>query len=402
MRRIRQTAAVIGLSLCAFAAGCSKSDDDSQKVFDIGRPTQYEIANGGTVRRVFGGNDGTTLVEKHTPYGDGTTGQVFYRTTDGTVRLAREQYKDGTVKSTANYAEDGKTVVNGEIYRPDGTLFQVTVRLEDGRLRHQYFTKDGKHNFATKEVSIDGKTVETTFARRDKTTWAKARTVAGTDEWTDIYHEHGSARRLRYQQGYENNRGSVVRVTHFNAQNGNAEYKQLWHRTWDSTNQNNLQLLGLDLLDWQSNVTRGFVFKEENGVVRLVEVRERVTVGSYPDQSVEIHVKRFREEEEKELRTHVLETWPDPRTHLPPDQREKEMKRVYRENTLREVAGPKGIISEHEASEGVIAVVELQKLRRPLVIDEWEAVRNTFWSVDQNRQFLGHRDDTDPCRWYHK
>lgn len=399
---------VVGLYLMLAGAlvllvGCSEersakkgepANTTNQLVFDITPPQQHEISGAGTVRRVFGGTDGTTLVEKHTPYADGTRGHVYYRTTDGTVRLAREDYKDGQLKSTANYAEDGKTLVNGEVYRPDSTLYMTWERLPNGNNRVLFYALDGKYNVVSRESFADG-VVEDTYLRKDKTVFAKVRGKMMNgylqDEWIDIYRDHETSRLMRIEL-----RGSDRLITHFNARAG-AEYKQLWKSGYDSENMNNMLLAGLDELDWQGQVVRGLIFKEEKAVLTLQAALHRVSVGTYPHTTTEIHTKTYRTEE-KNAEQKVVEEWKDERSWIPADKK-KPLRRTLHIGTLKEVTGPAGVISKHEATENLREVVHLSKLRRPNLTG-FEQQRSQVWRED--RGFLGHRDDTDPCRWYHR
>lgn len=389
----------VGAALLLFACGCSRSDG-KKVVYDITPPEQHEIAPSGTVRRVFGGGDGTTLVEKHTPYADGTLGHVYYRTTDGTVREAKEEYKDGRQKSFANYAEDGKTVVNGEIYRPDGTLYLVVERLESGKYRKRYFARNGKYNFVTREQGSDN-AIEDTYFREDKTVWAKVRSKlfsqgqwqSWQDEWVDIYKDHESARDYRKEQLQT---GETL-YTYFDRY-GRAEWKQLWKSGYDQENFNNMLIAGIDELDYSGEVARGLVFKEEKGVITLVEARFTVQTGSYPNIKKEVQVRKYREGEKLDNRP-VVEEWKDERMWIQPKDR-KPLRRLYHGGTLHQLVSAKGTVLEtHEASESIREKVDLQKLRRPQ-INTFEQARQQFWG--EQRPWLGHRDDTDPCRWYHK
>lgn len=381
------------LTVVVIAAGCNRESQREKVVFDIVAPTQNEIAGSGTVRRVFGGPDGTTLIEKHTPYPDGTHGHVYYRTTSGTVHTAREDYRDGRQKSIATYAEDGKTLIHGEVYRPDGSLYLTLERLENGHERILMFGPDG-HNFLHRDT--DHKVMEDTYFRKNKTVWAKIRskvspTGGATEEWVDIYQANRSERWFRVEpQGFNQ------LVTYFN-RSGTADYRQLWNRGFDQENYNNMLILGLDELDWQQNVARGLVFKEEKGVATLIESRHRVQSGTYPNVSTEIHVKKHRIDEKIERQ--VIEEWPETRTWLPKDQQKKVLQRLLHAGTVSEVSGPKGVIATPTAEEKVVETIDVKKLQRP-EIAPFEEARSTFWR--QDRGFLGHRDDTDPCRWYHK
>ncbi len=384
-------------ALLLLLVGCDNSKTEKKIVFDITAPNQHEIAGAGTIRRVFGGADAKTLIEKHTPYADGTKGHVYNREADGSVRIAKEEYKDGTTKSHANFAEDGKTLVNGEIRRPDGTLFLSTERRENGKYRTQFYTKDGKHAFVVRE-QISGNEVEDTYFRLDKTVWAKTHGVASSvnmtsDTWLDMYKEHESRREVRI----EGVSGGQT-FTHFNA-GGQPEYKQLFGWGYDQTNQNNHLISGLDEFDSQGQVVRGLVFKEENSVITLVEARHRVQSASYPYTLIGINVKKYRSADPL-AKVSLVDKWKDERQWIQPKER-KDFTRSVHFGTLSEVVGPDGkTISKHEPTDKIVeAPVDLAKLRFPK-FDAFEQARNEFWRAD--RAFLGHRDDTDPCRWYHK
>jgi hypothetical protein len=400
LRRIGNLpAGLVMLFITTALLGCSRESPEQKKVvIDIQQPDKYEITGSGTVRSVRKGSDAMTLVEKHTPYQDGTSGHVYYRSTDKTLRLAVEEYKDGTRKSTANYDEDGKTLINGEVYRPDGSLYLTMERQKSGQYRILLFAQGGKYNWLVRETQSGG-VVEDTYLRKDRTTWAKVRGKPSngigrwmSEEWIDIYRENQSSRLLRQES---QNNGTLI--TYFNAYSGNPEYKQLWGYGYDNTNFNNQLIAGLDELDWQGKVSRGFVFKEEAGVIKLQEVKTPVQIGSWPAVSTELHTKKYRTDETLE-NLPIVEEWADDRSWIPAKDK-KPLRRLLHLGTLAEVVGPNGVVSKHDATENKREEVDLKKLRRPQV-DSFNQARGQLWS--ENTNFLGHRDDTDPCRWYHR
>ena len=109
--------------VCAALAGCSDAPTPTGNriIMDVTGFETNKIANPeGTIRHVWGGADNKVLLELHTPYPGGDQGHVFYRQ-DGTLNQAREEYGNGQPKSEAAWSADGKTLLHGVVYRPDGT-----------------------------------------------------------------------------------------------------------------------------------------------------------------------------------------------------------------------------------------------------------------------------------------
>jgi hypothetical protein len=122
-------------------------------------------------RKIFTSLSGS-VAEIHTLYKNGDTGIQYLDQLTELPKECKELFSDGKLKSHVVYDKDGKTVLKGELYRPDGSLRHTRERLSQGNYKTSYFLPNAKYPFRTDEPIGDG-VVERTILRTDGSLWAK-------------------------------------------------------------------------------------------------------------------------------------------------------------------------------------------------------------------------------------
>ncbi len=131
----RGGAACLLLSL-AMIAGCSKSEPE-RIVIKLDPPTWSEVTGNGVIKTVE--YPGGGIREKNIPYADGSFGQQFYRpdkTLEKTVTYypPRDAQQDSPpVKAEGAWSKDGKILVLGKVFRPDGSLMYTQENTAEGK-----------------------------------------------------------------------------------------------------------------------------------------------------------------------------------------------------------------------------------------------------------------------------
>lgn len=117
-------------------------------------------------KRTFAG-DGKRLIEVEVAYRDGGVGHIYYR--NGKPKSEEHRYANGNLKRRAEYDIDGRTMINGETYRPDGTMATQARRLADGRREENEVHTDGKTVLARRVFDTTGSVVLWEYFRTDGT-----------------------------------------------------------------------------------------------------------------------------------------------------------------------------------------------------------------------------------------
>lgn len=117
-------------------------------------------------KRTFAG-DGKRLIEVEVAYRDGGVGHIYYR--DGKPKSEEHRYANGNLKRRAEYDIDGRTMINGETFRPDGTMATQVRKLPDGRRDESEFHTDGKTVLARRTFDTTGSVVLWEYFRTDGT-----------------------------------------------------------------------------------------------------------------------------------------------------------------------------------------------------------------------------------------
>lgn len=375
----------VALLVALSAAGCSEAPkpETGRIVMDVTGFETNKIANPeGTIRHVWGGPDNKVLLELHTPYPGGDQGHVFYRQ-DGTLNQAREEYGNGQQKSEASWSLDGKTLLHGVVYRPDGTRKLVRKALYQGKSRTDYYLPDGKWLFMSRDISADGKVWTEKFFHRDGTIWSIFRKELVNNSlvtrWQETYTDitHVVSRRVDYVKG-----GKYI---NFHSADGRLSYRQYWREgSWESFAGNNLHLAQLDEFTTWGSTSRTLLFEDEKLAVTVLEARESVTGG--------VETRKYRVEDASET---VIESRVFPQFRSAP----RTVTRNLRTGTLAEIFGPNGRHEKVDAEKNIRERIDVARLIHPAQ-NELDAAISQFNS--ENVSFLGARNDADPSRWYHK
>lgn len=364
----------VGLSLLV-VCGCTKKEDE-RLVYVIEAPERQEITSAGSIRHVFG-DDGKTLVEKHLPYPEGDKGIVYYRPTDGTVMKTVEIYgRTGHTRSEALWSDDGKTVVAGKVYRPDGTL-RLSVERKDDTTTTNLFGKDGKWLVKTTVAAEAKAQREDTFYFADGTVLARVhyepverksrrgviRTVSETA--TEIF--KGGVKRFRID-----NLKDEKKITYYTADGASIAYVQYWRSNFDP------KLAAVEEYRGTS-VVRKLVFAEDKNVVKLTECH------TYP--SATVTRSSFFRVEELDVKRVSIET-----VTSGSDKTE----RVLHAGTLKRIEETGKNPVEFSAYEGVKEEVEVSLLAK----FDHKDLSNARSQLSEELSYLGDRNDEIPCKWY--
>ncbi len=380
-------------------AGCSRERPAHEKriLIQVEPPKKHEIVHHGAVQNVYA-LDGRTIIEKHIPDADGVTAAIYYRL-DGTVRKTVEEYAPDPVsgkrqqKSSADWSEDGKTIVQGQQYRPDGSLRLQIRTLPDGKVETGFFLKGG-WRFIQKIAAPGAQTWQNNYFRKDGTLWMKeAVTNTGMNVSSiEMYRADGIT--PHYRAEYSDNNGppdvesmghsesSERLVTYFNSI-GKPSYRQRWK---DQGRGNSMEagytLFEVEALSADGKVELTFGFEEnmQEDIVRLKELKTQ--------QGMKAAFDPYFGEPEKV----PVQKWFN-------GQMNQESERTLEVGSLTRVVDSKGeelegaAIKQHLDTSRLAAMV-----KRPL---EPEFEERALEMINEDLSYLGRRDDGNPAKWYH-
>lgn len=356
-------------------SGCSKADKAERVVYIVRVQEQQEIVSTGSIRRVFS-SDGK-LVEQHFPYPEGDKGIVYFRPTDGTVSKTIETYgKTGHTRSEAVWSEDGKQILHGKIFRPDGTL-RMEVQRKDDVVTTNLYAKDGKWLVKTTVASDAKPEKEDTFYGADGIVLARVlyeaterKTRRGvrlsvSETATEFF--VGGVRRWRLDKMKEG-----FTVTYYQANGSTIDYRQTWKSNFDP------KLEAVE--EYRSgSVTRKLMFAEDKFLVKLTECH------TYPS-SDKTRASIFRTEEHgvKPLDIEIVVSGSDKHN------------RVLHVGTLKRIEETGKSPVEFTAADAVKEVVEPFLTKR---LDQKDLV-DARSQISEDLSYLGTRNDEIPCKWY--
>lgn len=363
-------------------------------VVQVDPPEEEEITSFGTVRTVYS-QDGKTVIEKHIPYRDGSSGHQFFRP-DGTLRETKEEYparqgKPTQTKAKATWSEDGKSLAFGEVFRANGSLWFTVKLLPNGDREETFYFPDG-WRFSTSLRKGSSKDQTLTFLRKDGSTWAKEQ--ATLNYWNnpdtkrlEVYDAMGkevvfSTHPLSMNEKVDDFVApSYGRLVRFYA-GGKLAYQQWWGNNWNSFLSQSGSLQFIEVFDsssyYQDEVLKTIFVEDAGEFVKLKEV-------IFADGS-----KRIFRNFGGNLQQQALETV---LVNGQPKQRKLEL------GTLSVEIDKQGTRVEHDAAEGIYETLDAVQLARP---DEMELQLKRSQAQAENKQVLGPRDDRDPCKWYHR
>ena len=110
-------------------------------------------------------------VETHINFRNGERASYYFRE-NGSAREYVLQTKSGQIKTRKVYGLDGKTVVEGQESRYDGSPKWVLERMKDGSSKTTTYWYDGKRVFSEEVTKADG-SFETTYYRKGGSVWIK-------------------------------------------------------------------------------------------------------------------------------------------------------------------------------------------------------------------------------------
>lgn len=442
--------AITAIALCAFVSGCSKPDKpvfkvEQSKIVTLNPPV-------GTVVTKKGGKFGETVIEKHITYANGDVGHVFYRDTDGTKRLVREEYSDGVVKAKATFDEKER-LISGEIRRPNDTRYMYVQAQKDGSQQVTYYNTKGKKAVFREKVA-DGSSYQDTYYREDGSTMGKVDVLVQAngrdqDNWIDVFPRNERHFKIQFMAapdsngngygspfspyGYPYGGGGGIGgqlISYFNDQ-GQTEFTQLWRSgNWQRSPMGNMHLEQVDEYDYTGKkVSRSLWFQDENNVVSILRSKSEQWAGngnveldgaslgitditginglqvlqSTPAPSPRpvvqngmIEVIRHYRIGEKDIKDEDLEVWTEQQPWVIA-QPIVTYKRVFHSGTLEKIQrGDKEVEVDADRNLHEPGVV-LSRLKG-VKYDELQTARSLFQREDTS--FLGEADNSDPCRWY--
>ncbi len=183
----------------------------------------------GENQRIFKKTPDGTLVEMSIDYRDGRL-ETFNFRPDGSVSRKQEFYPyTGVLKSTVEYASDGKTVTAETLNRGTGTLELTRKTLADGTMETTRYRVDGKRLHSVTH-ELNGKLVDATFYGQDgKTLRATAKALNANESEVTFYNATGQIEKIRTSKtssgGYNNNVEYTISVVRADS---TVAYKQSW------------------------------------------------------------------------------------------------------------------------------------------------------------------------------
>lgn len=278
------TAAVLLVCLAGAGCGSPKTDEpdapkESVKIKVELVPEGSEI---GSLRHFYGGPAQDTLIETEVSYRDGRTGIIKYNPDNGLISRTIEYTKTGKLKSQCQYKLDGKSIKEGSLYRPDGTL-KLLKRSTAAGVVSDYYWIDGRFLFFSELQNRDG-SIERTIYNRDGSILAKSNLVY----WQGVRHnpvEHTIFYSPAGKPQVKVMRTGSGRIHEFIRADGTLSHRQIWrYRGGDNIQGETLESVEQFGPDGKTTV-RQLLFREENGVVTPVsstdpETGNRLTYGT--------------------------------------------------------------------------------------------------------------------------
>lgn len=384
---------VVGLFLTG-AAVLLLSEKPVPIVINV-EPQEYdEITSFGAARTVYA-HDGTTVLEKHTPYADGGLGHVFNRP-DGTLKETAEHYplragaSTPVLKSKSTWSEDGKSIVSGEVYRPDGTLWFTYKNLGNNRRQDTFYFRDG-WKFSQSEYNPADPTKETSYFHRSGNLWAKevGEKSYGTyfNEKSMILYDDSTPTRMvtkteavgwnQTVDGFSAGSNSGKLVSYYDADSKRI-YRQFYTSGWNWYLQAQGTLKVVDVYDQWGNVKKTYEVEDSQDTVKL-------KTSSKPDGSFKV----FRDFGANIRKISIEKV----------DVQGQPKERFLQLGTCVTEQDGSGVQTEHADSDRVYDIFDLVYFAQP---KEQELRLKKTESQAESRGVLGTRDDTDPVKWYHK
>ena len=183
----------------------------------------------GENQRIYKKTPDGTLVEMSIDYRDGRLETYTFRP-DQTVIRKQEFYPyTGVLKSTVEYASDGKTVTGETLNRGTGTLELTRKTLADGTMETTRYRIDGKRLHSVTH-ELNGALVDATFYQQDgKTLKATAKSLSTSEQEVKFYNASGAVEKIRVSKttsgGYNSNVEYTISVLRADS---TVAYKQSW------------------------------------------------------------------------------------------------------------------------------------------------------------------------------
>jgi hypothetical protein len=423
-------------------------------VHNVVLPDRLQIAEAGALRKEHGGDSGDRIKHLIVPHADGSVAEVFYDTNRNTVTTSRETYSaDGTaqVKSKARFNPAGTAAVEGTVWRPDGSIWMDYQRLANGNaLRQRYTPQPDSRLFVTEVIhEVGGKPLrpkppaahaasrpqdktklqnygwfsgyvpapapapkdpstvrrmDSTFFRPSGKKWAHLEFQWNSGWWTSgtppryiegswrMYHPlmeffREEDETMEFKLVYEGDRCWAT----YCRSDGSIDYVQLWLQKYNSETGISYRLAGVDEYDLAGKIRRTLVFDEDGQAVSLLAVQTPQAPGTKVvrlTKAVSGCEGRLIESFGKGS-IYRNNNWVD----------DEKQRRLYI-GPVDKVVQPDGQVA---AEECMIGDVDPAKLKFPETypdLVEFARVRTEF--ERENQEFLGQRDDSNPCRWYLK
>ena len=402
----------LGSLALVLMVGCSKSGKDEKIVVKIDPPTWMEATGNGAIK-VVNYPDGS-IREKSIPYADGSFGQQFYRpdkTLEKTVTYyppVNPQQETPPVKAEATWSKDGKALVMGKVYRPDGSLMYTQENTSDGKRIVTRHLPDGVR--FSKTVTEKGKeSSDITYFKPDGSVWKE-------EKWDSVNTNYGSGNSIisEKQYGkygnlewtaeytYQTNtptpepsdttsddstmpdttptyNASTKVVTYYNA-SGKVTYKQGWtlgmgyHDEESGEEADHIDYV--EVMNPASGKVDTTYWTQDSGEVVFINQKD-VASGKkhfYKDENS----KKFLLQKEFMRYGSPVERF----LHTGPVEK-------YEEN--KTTTKPEGTVFD---------TVDYKLFLTPANNSDLAALISSSWS--DNNVDLGSRDDSDPCKWYRR
>lgn len=384
----------ISLSVVLLAAGgfVYLTRQPPRIVINVEPPERDEITSFGTVRYVYA-QDGTTVLEKHTPYPDGGVGHLFNRP-DGTLKETAEHYplRAGTsqavLKSKSTWSADGKSLQTGEVYRPDGSLWFTYKDLGNGRRQDTFYFRNG-WKFSQVEYNPSDSTKETVYYQPNGNVWAKEvqdrQYSYYSDKTLTMYDAAGTtmvskSEAVGWQQtvdGFSAGSNTGRLVSYYSA-DGKRLFRQFYNSSWNWYLQTQGSLAQVDVYETWGTIKKTYEVDDSQDTVKLKT--------SYkPDGSRKV----FRDFG-KNIRKVSIEKV---------DVQGQPKERFLQLGTCSYELDASSLRTEHEDGDRVYDIFDLTYFAQP---KEQELRAKKTEAQAESRGVLGPRDDTDPVKWYHK